>query len=49
MNYEIIVETMEDEDLQKQIYEDVLLKIINECLSEVSQNEKSSNIFKSIN
>jgi hypothetical protein len=49
MDFEVVIETVESEDLQEQIYEKVLFEILNECLSEVLQNEKSHNIFKSIN
>ena len=48
MNYEIFVEAIEEENLQEEIYREVLLKIIKGCLSEVLQNEKSHNLFKSI-
>lgn len=47
MNYEIIVEALDD-DLHQQIYREVLLKIIKECVGEVLENEQSHYIFKSI-
>lgn len=48
MNYEIIVEALDEDDLYEQIYREVLLKIIKECLGEVLENEQSHYIFKSI-
>ncbi|MDF2840988.1 MAG: hypothetical protein K0Q99_1760 [Clostridia bacterium] len=49
MDFEVVIETVESEDLQEQIYEKILFEILNECLSEVLQNEKGHNIFESIN
>lgn len=48
MKYEIIIETLGDEELQEEIYKEVLCSIIKECLSEVSKNEQSYNIFESL-
>ena len=48
MNYEIIIKSIEEENLQEEIYKDVLCYIIRECLSEVNKNEQSNNISESI-
>ncbi|HYE12766.1 MAG TPA: hypothetical protein VEF53_21615 [Patescibacteria group bacterium] len=48
MDYEIIIETMEEENLQEEIYRDVLCYIIKEYLSEVDQNGQSYCIPESI-
>jgi hypothetical protein len=48
MEYNIIIESLGGQDLQYEIYRDVLCYIIKECLSEVNKNDQSHNIFESL-
>ncbi|MDF2891493.1 MAG: hypothetical protein K0R80_1860 [Clostridia bacterium] len=48
MKYEIIINTMEEEKQQEEIYRDLLYYIIKEFLSEVEQNEQSHYLHEGI-
>lgn len=49
MKYEIITKSVENEEIQEEIYIEELCRIIRLSLSEVEKSGQSNNIFESIN